>query len=316
MAGGYGDGMDLLPDLPALRLLTDVARLGSIGAAGRAAGISQQSASERLRAVETQTGLVLIHRATTGSTLTAAGRLLTEWSRPLLEQADEIDHALRTLREEHSRELRVYASMTTAEFLLPRLLVRLRRERDTTASLHATNSEAVLDAVRGGRADVGFIEGPADLGRLASRVVDRDVLVLVAEPGDPWLRRRRPLTAEEIAGRRLTSRETGSGTRQVVENAFRALGVRPPASEVELTTTAAILAAVRAGGPPTFVSGRAARGELDAGRLGEVPTAGLDLRRDFTAVWVGSARPPAGPVRDLLATATRRRGEPEGRPGR
>ncbi|MBL0885966.1 LysR substrate-binding domain-containing protein [Myceligenerans indicum] len=295
--------MDLLPDLPALRLLTDVARLGSIGAAARAAGISQQSASERLRTVEAQTGLVLIRRATTGSTLTAAGRLLIEWSRPLLEQADEIDLALRTLREEHSRELRVYASMTTAEFVLPRLLVRLRRERDTTASLHATNSETVLDAVRGGLADVGFIEGPADLGRLASRVVDHDVLVLVAEPGDPWLRRRRPLTAGEIAGRRLTSREPGSGTRQVVENAFRALGVGPPGSEVELTTTAAILAAVRAGSPPTFVSGRAARGEIEAGRLGEVATSGLDLRRDFTAVWVGSARPPAGPVRDLLGIA-------------
>ena len=38
-----------LPDLPSLRLLADVARLGSIGAAGREAGISQQSASERLR---------------------------------------------------------------------------------------------------------------------------------------------------------------------------------------------------------------------------------------------------------------------------
>ncbi len=297
--------MDLLPDLPSLRLLTDVARLGSIGAAGRAAGVSQQSASERLRAIETQTGLVLLQRATTGSTLTPAGRLLVEWSRPLLEQADDLEASLRTLREDRSRELHVYASMTTAEYLLPRWLVRLRRERDTAASLHATNTENVLDAVRRGQADLGFIEGPADLAGLASRAVGHDLLVLVAEPDDPWSRRRKPLSAKEIAGRSLTSREPGSGTRQVVEDAFRASDLALPTSEVELTTTAAVLAAVRAGSPPAFVSDRAARSEIDAERLVEIATAGLDLSRQFTAVWVGSSRPPAGPVRDLLGIATR-----------
>lgn len=76
-----------------------------------------------------------------------------------------------------------------------------------------------------------------------------------------------------------------------------------PASEVELTATAAVLAAVRAGGPPAFVSDRAARVEVESGRLAQVATTGLELRRDFTAVWVGGAHPPAGPVRDLLAIA-------------
>ncbi|MCW3158605.1 LysR substrate-binding domain-containing protein [Micropruina sonneratiae] len=295
--------MDLLPDLGSLRLLTNVARLGSIGAAGREAGISQQSASERLRAIEHQVGLVLVQRSSTGSTLTSAGRLLVEWSRLLLQQADEVETALHTLREERSRELHVYASMTTAEYLLPRWLVRLRRGRDTVASLHATNTATVVDAVRRGEADVGFIEGPADLAGLSARVVGHDTLVLVAEPDDPWARRRRPLTPQQLTGRRLTSREKGSGTRQVVEDAFRAAGVGAPASEVELTATAAVLAAVRAGGPPAFVSDRAARVEVESGRLAQVATTGLELRRDFTAVWVGGAHPPAGPVRDLLAIA-------------
>ena len=108
---------------------------------------------------------------------------------------------------------------------------------------------------------------------------------------------------QQLTGRRLTSREKGSGTRQVVEDAFRAAGVDAPASEVELTPAAAVLAAVRAGGPPAFVSDRAARVEVESGRLAQVATTGLELRRDFTAVWVGGAHPPAGPVRDLLAIA-------------
>ncbi len=300
-----------LPDLPALRLLGDVARLGGIGAAGRAAGISQQSASERLRSMESLTGLALVQRAASGSTLTPAGRLLVEWSSPLLEQADEVESALRTLRDERSRELHVHASMTVAEHLLPRWLVRLRRETSTTATLRATNSVAVVAAVLAGEADLGFVEGPGDLGGLSSCVVGTDVLVLVAADDDPWCRRRTPLTAATIAARPLTSRERGSGTRLAWEQALSRAGATPVVPEAELTTNAAVIASVAAGGAPAFVSRHATERDLGhaaPGSLREIPTVGLDLTRVLTAVWVGGRRPPAGPVRDLLGIATRTTG--------
>jgi molybdate transport repressor ModE-like protein len=293
----------VLPDLSALRLLTDIARLGSIGAAGRAAGISQQSASERLRAMETQTGLVLVQRAQRGSELAAAGRLLVEWSSDLLTRADEIENALASLRHTRSHELHVHASMTTAEYLLPRWLVRLRQLRQVSVSLRAVNSEEVVAAVRRGDADLGFVEGPVDVEGLATAVVGVDRLVLVAAPDDPWARRRAPLTAAEIGARALTCREVGSGTRAVIEDGMRRAGERLADPEVELATNAAILAAVRAGGSPGFVSEQAAAAELARGVLVAVPTGELDVTREFRAAWVGGARPPAGPVRDLLAIA-------------
>ena len=298
----------MLPDLPSLRLLADVARLGSIGAAAREAGISQQSASERLRATEAQVGLALLQRATTGSTLTASGRLLVEWSADLLERAGEIEASLRVLRDDRSRELHVHASMTVAEHLMPGWLVSLRRERSVAATLRASNSESVLDAVRTGEADVGFVEGPAGAGSLsglATRVIGSDELVLVAAPDDAWASRRTPLSAAVVAGRALTSREQGSGTRSVWEQALTTAGHRPVDPEVELTTTAGVLGSVGAGSPPAFVSRRAAARDLGAGTVVEVRVRGVDLHRAFTAVWVGATRPPAGPLRDLLAIAAR-----------
>lgn len=292
-----------LPELSSLRLLADVARLGSIGAAGRAAGISQQSASERLRSVEAQTGLVLIQRAHRGSGLTPAGRLLVEWSADLLARADEIEIAVATLRRERSEELHVHASMTTAEYLLPRWLVRLRQVRQVSVSLRAANSEEVVAAVRHGDADLGFVEGPVDVGGFSTAAVGTDELVLVAASDDAWTRRRSPLRPAALAGRALTCREQGSGTRAVVEQAMRTVGENLASPEVELTTNAAILAAVRAGGSPAFVSRRAAASDLSSGALVAVPVADLDLSRQFRAIWVGGPRPPAGPVRDLLAIA-------------
>ena len=293
----------MLPDLPSLRLLADLARLGSIGAAGRAAGISQQSASQRLRAMETQVGLVLVQRAHRGSELTQAGKLLVEWSGDLLERADEIEIALQTLRRGRSDELHVHASMTTAEYLLPRWLVRLRQQRRVAVSLRAANSEDVVAAVRHGEADLGFVEGPVATDGLSTAPVGNDDLVLGPPPDAPGPRPGGGNRAGPPAPRPLPGRELGSGTRAVVESALAAVGERLADPEVEFATNAAILAAVRAGGSPAFVSSRATQADLDLGILVSVPVAELDLSREFRAVWIGGSRPPAGPVRDLLGIA-------------
>lgn len=295
-----------LPDLAALQLLVDVAHHGSIGEAGRRSGITQQSASERLRAIEAQTGLTLLQRGARGSTLTEAGVLMVGWAVRLLDAAHEIDESIATLRDDRSHQLRIAASMTVAEHLLPAWLVRLRQDHDTAVSLTAANSEVVRAAVADGTVDLGFVEDGKDPGPLASLVIARDELALFAAPDDPWVTRDRPLEPTEVARRALTWREQGSGTRRVVDDALAALGLAAAAPEVELTTASAIRSAIAAGSPPAFLSRRAVQGDVESGRLVEIRTPGLDLVRDLTALWVGSGRPPAGPVRDLLALATAR----------
>ncbi|MDF1704876.1 MAG: LysR family transcriptional regulator [Aeromicrobium sp.] len=296
-----------IPDLAALQLLVDVATHGSISAAGRANGITQQSASERLRAVEAQTGLTLLRRAAGGSTLTESGVLMVGWAARLIDLAHEIDESIATLRDDRAHQLSIAASMTVAEHLLPLWLVRLRQQHDTVVSLTATNSENVRTAVADGSADIGFVEDGADPGDLASLVVARDELGLYSAPHDPWAKQDSPLAPDEIVTRPLTWREQGSGSRRVVDDALARLGLTATAPAVELTTTSGIRSAVSAGSPPAFMSRRSVRSDVEAGRLVEVPIIGLDLSRDLTALWVGSGRPPAGPVRHLLAIATKAR---------
>jgi DNA-binding transcriptional LysR family regulator len=293
-----------LPDLAGLQLLVDVATHGSIGAAGRSNGITQQSASERLRAIEAQTGLTLLQRGAGGSTLTEAGVLMVGWAVRLLDAAHEIDESIATLRDDRSHQLRVAASMTVAEHLLPPWIVRLRQQHDTVVSLTAANSERVRSAVADGSADVGFVEDGADPGPLASLVVGRDELALFAAPDDVWAGRSEALAPADLVSRPLSWREHGSGTRRVVDDALVRLGLAAMPPAVELTTTSAIRSAIVAGSPPAFMSRRAVQSDVEAGRLVEVRTTDLDLSRDLIALWIGTGRPPAGPVRDLLAIAT------------
>lgn len=300
-----------LPDVSALSLLVDVARLGSIGAAARSQGMTQQAASERLKSLERQVGFTVLQRGARGSTLTASGKVLVEWASRLLDVAEEVDGAIATLRSDSRRELRVAASMTIAEHLVPRWLVQLRQRQvresvdPTSVSLDAANSRKVVESVLDGSADLGFIEGTTAPTGLGSLDVGSDELLLVVAAGDPLASIRRALTPAQVSRLTLTSREVGSGTRDVLERALAHHGLEMAPPEAELTTSTAVRSSVRVGGAPAFLSSLVVEHDLAAGHLAAVPTTGLELRRTFRAVWAGGENPPAGPVRELLGLATR-----------
>ncbi|MDQ1716640.1 MAG: hypothetical protein QOE89_593 [Pseudonocardiales bacterium] len=304
-----------LPDLDALEVLLAVARTGSLNAASAEVGVSQQAVSARIAAIEAQTGVGLVTRTARGSTLTPAGMVVAEWAARLVELAAELDAGLASLRHDRQIRLRVSASLTIAEQLLPGWLVALnaeaarRSQPRTEVTLEATNSDTVAARVRDGSADVGFVEGPAAPRGLRSRAVGRDRLLIVVRPDHRWARRGRPLAAAELARTSLVTREEGSGTRHALDAALYAvLGtdypLAPPA--LALSTTSAVRAAVIAGAGPAVLSELAVQDDLSAGRLKAVATDGLGLERTLRAVWRGGPTPPAGAVRDLIALAVNR----------
>ncbi len=288
-----------VPDLGALELLLAIARLGSLGRAARARGISQPAASSRLRAMERQLGVALVERSPRGSRLTDAGVLVTDWARRVVEAAEAFDAGAQALRGRRDSRLRVAASMTIAEYLLPGWLVSLRAELPGTAvSLLAGNSSAVAERLARGEADLGFVEGLQVPAGLDGAVIGHDRLVVVAAPAHRWARRRTELTAAELAATPLILRERGSGTRQVLD---AALGEHGGLAEplLELASTTAVKAAVVSEAAPSVLSELAVGEELSARRLVEIPVRGLRLGRDLRAVWPAGQR-PVGPARHLL----------------
>lgn len=289
-----------VPDLAALELLLAVARHGSLGRAARELGITQPAASSRIRSMERQLGVALVDRSPRGSRLTDAGALVTDWARRIVEAAEAFDVGAQALRDRRDSRLRVAASMTIAEYLLPGWLIALRQERPGTAvSLLAGNSAAVAERLLRGEADLGFVEGLAVPPGLDGAVVGHDRLVVVAAPGHAWARRRSPLSPERLAATPLVLRERGSGTRQVLDSALASHGgLAEPL--LELASTTAVKAAAVSGAGPAVLSELAVTEELASRRLVRVPVEAVRLRRDLRAVWPQGHR-PTGPARDLLS---------------
>lgn len=300
-----------VPDLGALELLLSVARHGSLGRAAKELGISQPAASSRVRTMERQLGVALLDRSPRGSRLTDAGALVTDWARRIVEAAEAFDAGAQALRDRRDSRLRVAASMTIAEYLLPGWLIALHAARPGTAvSLLAGNSEQVARRLRSGEADLGFVEGLAIPEGLDGTVVAHDRLVVVVAPAHPWARRRTPLTPQELAATPLILRERGSGTRQVLDAALAVHGgVAQPL--LELSSTTAVKGAAESGAGPCVLSELALGVELASHRLVPVQLAGVRLRRQLRAVWPTGHR-PAGPARDLLSLTAGGQGEQGG----
>lgn len=278
-------------DLVGLRIMINAVETGSLSAAARAAGITQPSASEALRRLERRLGVTLLVRTPRGSRPTAAGQRLAGLARQALTALDSVAVEAAALRAEERREVRVAASYTIAEYVLPACLPPAT---EMTVALAVVNSAEAIARVRSHDADVGFIEGPVDVSGLRVRRIDRDELVVVTAPGRPWSQLTEPLSPATLAATPLLLREPESGTRRSYEEALADIGLTPTRPLGVLTSTEALKAAVRAGVGETVVSRLAVAAELSAGALVEVPVTSLRLTRDLRAAWLPHRLGPLG----------------------
>jgi len=288
------------PDLAAVEALVAVADHGSLAAAARATGMAQPNVSRSIARLERRFGLPLIHRSTTGATLTAQGLVVVEWSRELLAAARRLADGVLALGEGPGT-LTLAASHTVAENLVPGWVAALHRGHpELRVRTEVCNSAEVISRLLHGHCDVGFVEGPDAPRGLNHRVVGHDELVLVAPPDHP-LARAGTVPIRELAAWPLVTREPGSGTRIALDQALDQRGLPPIRPVQEAASNATVRVAVASGAGLAVLSALAVASMIDAGTLAVVPM-DVTLRRDLRAVWPGPAQ-PRGPVADLLGVA-------------
>jgi DNA-binding transcriptional LysR family regulator len=291
-------------EIVALRMLCLVSERGSLSAAGAALGVTQQAVSARMRRLEAALGLTLLDRSSTGTRLTATGEVVAGWAADVVAAADRLESGAATLRAARPEDASVAASLTIAEHLLPRWIVRLRSlAPDARVAVTAANSSDVFRLIRAGDALLGFVETPEAASGLRTTRIARDELIVVAAPDHPWAKRGRSgVTAAELSATALVTREAGSGTRLAAERALGSAGLSPAPPAVELPTAAGIRTAVTSGLAPAVLSILTVQDDLDSGRLVRIPLTDLRIVRDLRAVWRRDADLP-DTLRRLVAVA-------------
>ena len=271
-----------------------VARAGSTRAAAERVARSQSAASAALAELESALGVALFDRVGRRLALNEHGRTLLPRAVNLLEQAAEIR---RLFAATDAGTLRLAASFTVGEYLLPPLVARWKREHpDVRLRLDIANTRAVLDAVAGLEVDVGFIEGARTHPDLDVVHWGDDELVVVAASDHPMAGRRVDRTWLRQAPWIL--REPGSGTREAADR-WLVPGIGRYRIEMELGSNEAVKRAVAGGQGIALLSIHAVAEAVAAGLLVRLATPLPPMRRAL-AIVTHRARQPGRLLSDFL----------------
>lgn len=247
-----------------IEIFTEILKSSSTTQAAQMLALSQSAVSAALSDLENQLGIQLFDRVGKRLVLNEYGRLLYPKAIGLLEQAGEIEQ----LFCEGHGAIRLYASSTIGNYLLPEMLAHYRQDHpQLPLELSVGNTQDVINAVADFRVDVGLIEGPCHTHQLISEPWMEDELVVFAAPEAPITRQ--PVTLAWLSEVQWILREQGSGTREIVD--YLLLSHLPRLRlAMELGNSEAIKHAVRHGMGISCLSRRVIVDQLATGSLVEL----------------------------------------------
>jgi DNA-binding transcriptional LysR family regulator len=258
--------------------------------------ISQPAVSKHIADIEHEIGVKLIERRS--RTLTAAGEYLATHvlrADALLRQAA---HGMAAWREPMSGAVSVVAAGTPGTYVLPEIVAAFQQAHPgVRMQFELATSAEVVNAVRSHRAQIGVSGGFVAAPEIEAEPLIEDEIVIVGPPNFAGRR----LSRDEIEALTWISREQGSATRLIADEALADLGI-VPRRRLDLPAWEAIKIAVRRGHGIAAFSRLALTEELATGTLAIIPFVPWKVRRTFSIVRIRDAAltAPAQQFLDML----------------
>ena len=265
--------------------------------------ISQPAVSKHIGELESQYKVQLFARRGSRLELTGAGETLLSCAERLADDYRRMQYEMSLCTSVPVGELRLGASTTIAQYLLPPILARFTtRFPGVRVAMMSGNSDQVEQTLGGHGIDLGMVESLSRRQGLHYTVFAPDELVLVARTGGPYARTE-SITTDELREIPLVLREGGSGTLEVIKAALGRAGIRIPQLNVvmRLGSTEGIKAFVRNSDAMAILSVISVVDELRSGVLRIIDLEDLPLRRDFAFVHVEAE--PSALVRQFIEFA-------------
>lgn len=260
-----------------LKAFVAVARLGNLGAAADQLCLTRGAISQAIKELETQLGTPLFDRAHPHLLLNSEGVLLLPLADEMLTRLDDIGALFDQSGDaagSGKAVLRIGASQTIGNYLLPSLLAKLGPE--WRLSVFIANSQQLAERLLAFELDLALIEGEVTHPQLHSEAWQQDQMLLVASPGHPLAQHvaatGAALNPADLEGQYWVLREPASGSREQFDKYLRPQ-LSNPGTVLELNTLEAVLNTVQQGLGLTLVSELAARDRLQSGALQVLPFA-------------------------------------------
>ena len=193
-----------------LEIFLNVVREGHLTNVAKAMGLSQSAISMAIKELEKILGNPLFDRINKKLILNEMGRSFEREITPILKKINDIEYEFKNTINKGM--IRVGASTTIVDYLMPPIICSyMNTYPEVKIALKEGNTKKIVELIKDGELDVGFIEGMVNDSEIIKTIIGVDELVVVTTDES--------LTNEcfidTIQDKKWVLREEGSGTREV-----------------------------------------------------------------------------------------------------
>lgn len=274
-----------------LRVFESAARHLSVTRAAEELHLTPPAVSIQIRLLEAHARAALFERLGRKLRLTQAGEAALARSREILGLVRDAEEAIAGLGTLEQGLLDI-GVINAGDHFFPWLVAAFRDQHPRIrVRLAVANREELLDRLTRHDIDLAVMSHPPSRAEFASEAFAPHPHVIVAPPGHRLVGKR-SVPLEAVAREPLISRERGSATHLVMEQAFAEAGI-VPRIDMEIGSNETIKQAVAAGFGLGFLSAHAIGQELALGRLAVVRVKGFPVMRQWYVVHRRGRRMPA-----------------------
>lgn len=248
--------------------------------------ITQPAVTKHIKEIENYFKVRLFDRNGTKIKLTPAGEMLMQYSEQLFSVYQNLEFDMNAFNQHKSGTLRIGASTTAAQYLLPPVLASFHHKFEAVkVQLITGNTEQIETALQNKTIDMGIIEGKSKNTIFKYTPFVKDELVLVAKTGHP-LSKKSSVRPEDLLKYAFLMREPGSGTLEVIAHALKQTGIKISAlkTEMQLDSSESIKLYLLNSEALAFLSVYAVFKELKNNECTIVDVKGLNIERQFNFI--------------------------------
>lgn len=198
---------------------TVASRLSFTKAAGELS-ISQPAVTKHIKEIENHLNTKLFNRNGTTIQLTESGKTLVKYAEKIRNLYRDLEFDISQLNKEQKGKLKIGASTTIAQYILPEILAKFNAYyKEIAIELVTHNTEDISNLLKNRQIDLGIVEGESRSSYFDYEIFKPDEIVLVCKADHPWANK--TLKLKDLYAIDLVSREQGSGTQEFIENQLK-----------------------------------------------------------------------------------------------
>ena len=246
--------------------------------------MSQPTVSLHIKNLEDEFKTQLIQRNSKQLHVTPTGEILLEGAKQVLQLFEQMKQDIFEHHHEIQGNLKIGASFTIGEYILPSMLVQLKNTYPELAiEVVIGNTNEIVEYVKLLKVDIGLIEGNTNEKSISIFPFKRDDLVVVA-PMNHRLAQQSSISISELQNEQWISREVGSGTRANFDHFLHSNGLKVKAITT-ISSNQGIKESVRNGLGISLLSKSVIERDVELGEIVMLPIKNIKISRTLSYIY-------------------------------